>query len=54
MTDKDLLHPAAVQFPEPGGYCIPFQESALPVDIKLQLPSLRSQFTLNIIDIIFI
>lgn len=33
-SDKDLPHPVAVQFPEPEGYCIPFRESAEPVDIK--------------------
>lgn len=43
MTDKDLLHPVAVQFPEPGGYCIPFRESALPVEID---PSLWINVTL--------
>lgn len=47
VTDKDLLHPVSVQSPEPGGYCIPFQESALPVDIKLQLPSLVTSHLKN-------
>lgn len=47
MTDKDLLHPVAVRFREPGGYCIPFQGSASPVDIKSQLPSLKSHFILE-------
>lgn len=53
MIQKDLLRLVAVQFPEPGGYCIPFQESALPVDIKVQLSLLKLHFILTILEITF-